>query len=128
MSEAAYILYDGDCPFCSAYVRYTRLREAVGPVALIDARQGGPEAARAMRLGYDLDEGMLLHLDGTDYHGAECLNRLALLSTGSGAFNRLAAWAFRRPGLARLAYPVLRAGRGVVLRLLGRARIGTPAP
>ena len=129
MSESpAYLLYDGECPFCAAYVRYARLREAAGPVALIDAREGGEEARRARRLGYDLDEGMLLHLNGVDHHGADCLNRLALLSTRSGAFNRLNAWAFRRPSVARLAYPVLRAGRGAALRLLGRSPIGPPPP
>ena len=36
----AMIIYDGDCVFCSHYVRFVRLRETVGPVALIDARSG----------------------------------------------------------------------------------------
>lgn len=119
----AYLLYDGECPFCSSYVRYVRLSEAVGPIRMLDARAGGPEVERARALGFDLDEGMLLHLDGQDHHGAECLNRLALLSTPSGAFNRVNAWLFRRPGLARLVYPALRAGRNVTLRLLGRSRL-----
>ena len=38
----AWLVYDGDCPFCSAYVRFVRLRDAVGTVHLVDAREGGP--------------------------------------------------------------------------------------
>ncbi|GMG83953.1 DCC1-like thiol-disulfide oxidoreductase family protein [Paralimibaculum aggregatum] len=119
-----HIIYDGDCPFCSSYVGLMRLKQAIGPVALIDAREGGPEVERARALGFDLDDGMLLHLDGRDHHGADCLNRLALLSTRSGLFNRLSAWLFRSETLARVAYPLLRAGRNATLMLLGRRRLG----
>ncbi|MEL6220172.1 MAG: DCC1-like thiol-disulfide oxidoreductase family protein [Pseudomonadota bacterium] len=119
-----HILYDGECPFCAAFVKLVRLREAVGGLRLVNARDGGPEVERARALGFDLDEGMVLHLDGQDYHGADCLNRLALLSTGSGVFNRLSALLFRSGWVARVSYPVLRAGRNLTLRLLGRTKIG----
>ena len=33
------ILYDGACPFCASYVRYARLKDRVGEVDLVDARQ-----------------------------------------------------------------------------------------
>ena len=33
-----YLLYDGDCPFCTNYVRMVQLRKAVGPVALLNMR------------------------------------------------------------------------------------------
>jgi predicted DCC family thiol-disulfide oxidoreductase YuxK len=122
------IVYDGGCPFCSAYVRLVRLRDAVGPVDLIDARQGGPLVDEIAAAGYDLDDGMVLKLGDALYHGDECLNRLALLSTGSGAFNRLMAFLFSRPAAARLAYPVLRAGRNLALRLLGREKLDIAKP
>jgi len=48
---------------------------------------------------------------------------LALLSTPSSGFNRLNAALFRSPTASRLLYPVLRAGRNAVLRLLGRGKI-----
>ena len=38
----AWLVYDGDCPFCSRYVQYLRLRQAAGPVRLVNAREGGP--------------------------------------------------------------------------------------
>ena len=42
-----WLLYDGECPFCSAYARFVRLREtSIGPLRLIDARHGGPAIER----------------------------------------------------------------------------------
>lgn len=121
------IVYDGECPFCSRYVAMLRLKKALGAVRLLNARDGGPIVAALVANGFDLDEGMALILDGRVYHGADCVNRLALLSTGSGLFNGLNATIFRSPTLSRLFYPGLRAGRNAALRLLGRKRIAEGA-
>jgi hypothetical protein len=48
---------------------------------------------------------------------------LALLSTRSGDFNRLNYWLFRSKRVSALLYPLLRACRNLVLRLMGRSRI-----
>ncbi|MBL6426319.1 MAG: DUF393 domain-containing protein [Maritimibacter sp.] len=118
------IVYDGDCPFCSRYVAMVRLREAAGPVELIDARSDHPAARRVTQAGFDLDEGMAL-IDGDTIHfGDEVVHRLALMSTGSGAFNRLNAHIFRSPRVARMLYPVMKAGRNATLTLMGRRKIG----
>lgn len=121
--DGAVVIYDGQCPFCSSYVRLLRLREAVGPVELIDARSSNPEVEFAVRAGFDLDEGMVLKYGGRLYHGAECLNMLSLLSSRSTTMNRILAVAFAKPAVARVAYPVLRAGRNLTLKLLGRDRV-----
>ena len=71
----------------------------------------------------DLDEGMVLMLDGQIYHGADCINRLALLSSNAGLFNRFNRIMFRSETLSRVMYPVLRAGRNTTLRLMGRRAI-----
>jgi predicted DCC family thiol-disulfide oxidoreductase YuxK len=118
-----WLLYDGDCPFCSRYVAYLRLREAVGPVTLADARSYPNLLDEALQHAYDLDEGMLLKLDGRYYHGADCINALALLTTPSGFFNRVNRVLFRSKMVSRLAYPALRAGRNLALKLLGREQI-----
>jgi len=119
----AWIVYDGECPFCSRYVAMLRLRESLGPIALVNARDGGPEVDEARAAGLDLDEGMVLKVDGRLYHGDDCIHRLALLSTPSGAFNRVNAAIFRSPTASKLLYPVLRTGRNAVLRLLGRRKL-----
>lgn len=122
-SASNWLLYDGECPFCSRYVTHVRLREAAGPVILVNAREHPALVEEVQRQGYDIDTGMVLKLNGNYYHGADCIHALALLTTQSGWFNRLNALAFRSRTFARLAYPVLRAGRNFTLKLLGRARL-----
>lgn len=117
------IVYDGDCPFCSRYVAMVRLREAAGPVELINAREAHPAVDRVRAAGYDLNQGMAL-VDGDEIHfGDACIHRIALMSTPSGLFNRVNAAVFRSPALSRMLYPVLRLGRNATLRMLGRAPI-----
>lgn len=105
------VVYDGDCPFCARYVALMRLREG-HEVRLVDARRE-PEVAAAY--GLDLNAGMIVDLDGAVHHGAAAVALLSRLS--------------RRPGplasdrLARVVYPLMRAGRALALRLLGRRPI-----
>ncbi len=122
--ESNWLLYDGDCPFCSSYVSLLRLRDAVGPLSLADARSHPQLVAEVNRLGYTVDEGMVLKLDGRYHHGADCLNTLALLSTPSNAFNRVTRLMFSSPSASRFMYPLLRGGRNTALRLLGRKQLG----
>ena len=124
MSGDAYLIYDGECPFCSRYVRLARLQKTLGGFRLIDARQGGPEVENARARGLVMDEGFLLHLDGKFYHGAECIHRLALMSSSSDIFNKLNYAVFRSERRSRILYPLLRTGRNAVLRLLGRQPMG----
>ncbi len=123
MRQGNYILYDGDCPFCSNFVKMVQLRKAVGPVALLNIRENKELADHYAAKGFNLDQGMLLHLDGQDYWGADCMNRIALLSSESDAFNKLNAAVFRHQRLSRVLYPVLRTGRNLSLWLMGRRRI-----
>lgn len=119
----AWLVYDGECPFCDAYVRHLRVSEAVGGLHLVNARQGGRVVEEVQARGFDLDRGMVVKLGGQFYHGAECMHVLASLSTRSGFFNRLNAALFASPTVSRWIYPLLRLGRGASLALWGRRRI-----
>jgi predicted DCC family thiol-disulfide oxidoreductase YuxK len=124
----ALIVYDGQCPFCSRYVGLLRLRQSLGHVELIDARQDGPVVAEIHAAGLDLDEGMALKLGDRWYHGDECIHILALLSTPSTLFNKINGAVFRSRPAARLLYPLLRAGRNVALKVLGRGKFDRRRP
>lgn len=117
------IVYDGDCPFCSAYTRVTRLRAAVGDVEIIDARSDHPFVRDVKAMGYDLNEGMLAKYQDQLYFGADCMHLLALLSNRSGVLNKTIAVVMKQRQVARFLYPALRFGRNTTLRLMGRQRI-----
>jgi predicted DCC family thiol-disulfide oxidoreductase YuxK len=121
--QKTYVVYDGGCPFCSRYVKMLRLREALGPIELIDARTNHPVVTLLHEKRIDLDEGMALVQGDRISHGDECIHRLALMTTPSGAFNRINAQIFRSATASRVLYPVLRSGRNLALKLLGRKKL-----
>jgi predicted DCC family thiol-disulfide oxidoreductase YuxK len=122
-APAVSIVYDGECPFCSSYVELVRLREAVGTVELINARDDHPLVAEMERRGFDLDQGMAMRVGDEYLHGAAVLQRIAELSAPQGFANRIQARLFADHARAARLYPMLRAGRNLVLRLLGRKPI-----
>ena len=119
-----YIVYDGECPFCSRYVKLLRLRETLGPIQLVDARSDHPISRLLQEKKINLDEGMALIQGDQISHGADCVHRLALLSTPANFFNRANAWIFRSATASRFLYPIMRASRNAALKLLGRKKLG----
>lgn len=118
------IVYDGDCPFCAAYMRMVRLKDTIGPVSLIDARQH-PHVVRQLRAeGIDIDDTMVVNFGGRRYAGPQAVELLSLLSSKVGVMNRLSALLLRDGRRAAFFYPILRTGRRMALILLGRKRIG----
>lgn len=116
VSAGLEIYYDGDCPFCSAYMKMLNLRAAVGRVELIDARSGDPRLRDITAAGFDLDEGIVLRHGTRLIHGAEAMQLLSVLSEGRG-FMR---WLMRAPRRAAFVYPFMRMGRRLTLWLMGR--------
>lgn len=110
------VIYDGDCPFCSRFVQLMRLRENF-EVTLIDARI---DAERARSYGKDLNQGMIVDLQGTVYYGADAVWLLSRLSSGSGLLNTAFARLFSTRCVARALYPAMRFGRFLTLKALRR--------
>ncbi len=123
VNDPSLIIYDGECVLCANYVRYARLKEAVGPIELLDARSGDPRLKGYWDQGYDLDQGMLFVHRGQAYFGSDAVHVLATLSSGSGLFNRVNAKLFASPKVAKAAYPFLKFGRTLSLVLRGRGRL-----
>ena len=117
------LVYDGECPACSRYGQIVRVREDVGRLVVVDAREDTPIMREITAAGLDIDEGMVLKLGDELYYGSDAIHMLAMIGSRSGPLNRLNYRLFSSPRVARALYPVLRAGRGVLLKLLRRSRI-----
>lgn len=114
-----WLVYDGQCPLCNSYCRYMRLRAAVGNLHLVDARVPGPLMSEITAAGLDIDQGMVVKFQNTLYYGADAIRVLTLLSTSSGLFNRLNYCFFGSRWTAAVFYPIGKAIRNVVLKVLG---------
>lgn len=121
MTRGDYLLYDGECPACSAYVAMSRLRQLYPRLQVLDARAEPGLVADLRRKGYEINAGMVLCLDGAIHFGAEATRMIAMLGKASPArWRRVALAALGgAPWSARL-YPWLNRARGLLLRLLGR--------
>lgn len=117
------LVYDKQCPACSYYCNLARIRESAGRLVLVDARDDSAIRDEITAAGLDIDQGMVLRYGGTLYYGADAIHMLALLGSNSGAFNRISHWTFKYRPVARVLYPVLRAGRNLLLKVLGRTKI-----
>jgi predicted DCC family thiol-disulfide oxidoreductase YuxK len=126
-----WLVYDGECPICRTYCVRARIQDTVGRLHLVDARQPGPLMDEITAAGLDIDQGMVVKLDGVLYYGPEAMRVLTLMATRAGWFNRVSRWFFGGDR-SRFSYPVAKAFRNVLLRALGISWIDNlrrlPAP
>ena len=125
MSTSAEVLvvYDKECPACDYYCNMVRIKESVGRLVLVDARDGGPIMDEITARGLDIDQGMVVKVGSELYYGSDAIHVLALMGTNRGIFNRLAYWSFRSKGASRVLYPILRTCRNLLLKVLGKTKI-----
>ncbi|KAF0808871.1 hypothetical protein A167_02338 [Alcanivorax sp. S71-1-4] len=121
--QTIYLVYDTECPACDQYCRLVRIRESAGELVLVDARAPGPLMDEITAAGLDIDQGMVLKLDHQLYYGADAIHMLALLGSPSGLFNRFNRRLFGSRHLSRVLYPLLRACRNLLLKILRKTRI-----
>ncbi len=121
--EPILLVYDKQCPLCDAYCRWTRIQDSIGNLKLIDARHDCEAMAQITEEGLDIDQGMVLKLDGVLYYGADAIHTLALISSRSNIFNRVAYHTFKSKRLSQILYPFFRFGRKIVLRIMGVKKI-----
>ena len=115
------VVYDKECPVCDFYCHAVDVAE--GELVRVDARDPGEAMDEITALGLDIDEGMVVRIDGRIYYGADAIHELALRSNKKGLLNRFASFVFRSRGMARFFYPILKAMRNLLLKILGKTRI-----
>jgi predicted DCC family thiol-disulfide oxidoreductase YuxK len=117
------ILYDRECPVCDAYCTIADVRADAGKIRLLDARKDGDLLREATARSLDIDEGMVVRYRGELHYGADAIHVLALLSPRKTLFDKLSWLVFRSRKRARIVYPLMKAGRNLLLKILGRTRI-----
>lgn len=118
------IVYDGKCPVCSRLVAAARLRKRAASLILLDARTESVTDVHGIDLsGLDFDQGFAVVVDGEVHHGAEGGRALAVLTEPSGVLYRTFQWLMVTEQRSRFWYPILRAGRYMLLRLMRVPRI-----
>lgn len=121
--EEILLVYDKECPACNNYCQVVRIREDIGDLKIVDARENSAVRDKITEMGLDIDQGMVLKMDGVIYYGSDALHALALISSKSGIFNRVNYWIFKSKTLSAILYPVLRACRNLLLKILGKTKI-----
>ena len=118
-----FLVYDKECPACNFYCKLIRIRESVGNLVLIDAREPGPLMNEITAAELDIDQGMVLIVGDRMYYGADAIHALSIMSTRSGIFNRVTYWVFRSKVMSSILYPILRAARNLLLKILRKTKI-----
>ena len=114
---------DKDCPACDNYCQVVRIRESIGELKIINAREDSEVLEEVTQLGLDIDQGMVLKMGGVIYYGADAIHALALISSRSGLFNKLNYWLFKSKRASAILYPLLRFFRNLLLKMLGKTKI-----
>ncbi len=121
--EEILLVYDKECPVCDSYCRLVQIAESAGDLKLIDARESSDVLDEITALGLDIDQGMVLRMEGEIYYGADAIHTLALISSRSGFFNRLNYLMLYSKRVSRILYPALRGCINLLLKILGKTKI-----
>jgi len=121
--EEILLVYDRECPACNNYCQVIRIREDVGELKIVDARENSEVRDEITKMGLDIDQGMVLKMGGQIYYGADAIHTLALISSKSGIFNRANYWIFKSKSLSAILYPILRTCRNLLLKILRKSKI-----
>lgn len=118
-----FLLYDGECPACRAYVAIARLRQLWPDLRILDARRE-PELVTELRAqGYEINEGFVLALGGRIYFGPEATRMIGEYGRSHGGVRSATLGAIGTAPWSRRVYPWLNRCRQLLLRLLGRSLI-----
>ncbi len=121
--EEILLIYDKECPACNSYCQIIRIKESIGDLKIVNARDSSEVMDEITNAGLDIDQGMVLKMGGEIYYGSDAIQALALISSRSSVFNRMNYWMFKSKFLSKLLYPLLRSCRNILLKALGVSKI-----
>ena len=123
--EGVWFVYDGECPICTYAAEALRIKEIHGELHTLNARDAAPNLLidEINRRGLDLDEGMVIYVNGKFYHGKGALKFMAIHGKVRNPFMAFLIGMFWSDTLSIALYPWLRGVRNWFLRKKGVHRI-----
>ena len=100
-----------------------RLRQQLPTLELLSARNPHAVVDFLQSEGFDLNDGIVLIENGHIYFGDQAMYRIATLTRGEGLFSTMNQWLFSSERRSRVLYPLLKAGRRWVLKVMRRRPI-----
>lgn len=117
------LVYDHQCFVCDAYCRRAHIREDIGMLQRVNAREASPVMDELNAKGFDIDKGLVLKVGDDIYCGSDAIHELSLLSNRGNFFNRLTYWTFCSKRLSHIIYPILRFFHDLILKILRKPKI-----
>ena len=74
MSDKILFIYDGECPFCNHFAQLLELKSLIPSLQVLDGRENLEQLTKLYKLGYDLNNGAILIINGKIKHGADAIN------------------------------------------------------
>ena len=121
--EEVLLVYDRECPACNVYCQVVKIREIVGNLRIVDARENSEVLHEITAAGLDIDQGVVLKMGNQLYYGSDAIHTLALIGSRSGVLNRINYWVFKSKKISSILYPFLRFLRNLLLKILGKSKI-----
>lgn len=121
--QEVWLVYDGDCPICGPAANALKIRAAVGKLNLVNARNPHPILEEIKQAGLDIDQGMVVKINNTLYHGADAQHVLAMIGTTHDFVNRMNVWLFRSKLLSKIFYPIMRSTRNILIWRKGISKL-----
>ncbi len=121
--EEVLLVYDRECPACNVYCQVVKIRESVGNLRIVDARENSEVLHEITAEGLDIDQGVVLKMGDQLYYGSDAIHTLALIGSRSGILNRINYWVFKSKKISSILYPFLRFLRNLLLKILGKSKI-----
>ncbi len=100
------IVYDGDCMMCRQFRAFVELKKKT-TLTRYNMRTSPDIVDHYHTLGFDIDQGIIIDIDGVVYYGAEALTILdAIIILPYGLKKRLLR-IVQIPWMTRILYPIL---------------------
>lgn len=118
-ANTLYLIYDDECPLCRHSAKAVRIKQAVGNLELLNARESHPLIDAAHDNGLDPDVGIIVYYHNQFYFAEHAISLLAQLSEPKSRFNLFFTNLLKKLWIAKCLYPIVKGIRRFFLYLKG---------